>query len=281
MTPDRLKEEDMADRDATNRPGGPPPERDIERAREREREVAEARAHSRTTGVSRGPGGPVIEHTGFRLSWGAIFAGLVVALVVQVVLSVLGLAIGLTIWDPGDPAAHLGRGAGIWAAVAALISLFAGGLVAGRLAGVLTPGDGALHGGILWGLSVILTLWLTMAGAGVILGGAFQLVGTAAGAGLGVVQDDPGIVIEAVVRGDREAAVQIITERTGLTRQEADRMVRDIEGMVGGVDVEEQDVRRTADQVTAGVAQASWWALLALLLSAGAAMAGAAITARQ
>lgn len=271
----------MVDRDATNRPGGAPPERDMERAKEREHEVAEAHGHSRTAGVVPAAGGPVIEHTGFRLSWGAIFAGLVVAMVLQVVLSVLGLAVGLTIWDPGDPAAHLGRGAGIWVAVAALISLFAGGVVAGRLAGVLTPGDGALHGAVLWGLSVIVTLWLSAAGAGMLLGGAFQLVGTAAATGIGVVEDDPGIVIEAAVRGDREAVVSIIADRTGLTRQEADRAVRDIEGLVGDVDVEQEDVRRTADQVTAGVAEASWWALLALLLSAAAAAGGAALTSRR
>jgi hypothetical protein len=267
----------MADRDATNRPGGPSPERDRERAREREREVAEAQAHTRHTGVTRGAGGPVIEHTGFRLSWGAIFAGLVVAMVTQVVLSVLGLAIGLTIWDPGDPAAHLGRGAGIWVAVAALISLFTGGVVVGRLAGVLTVGDGALHGGVMWGLSVIVTLWLTVAGAGMLLGGAFQLVGTAAGAGLGVMDDE--LVIEAAVRGDRQAVVDAIAQQPGVTRQEADRIVRDIERMVA--DVEEEDVRRTAEEVTAGVAQASWWALLALLLSAAAAAGGAALTARR
>jgi hypothetical protein len=35
-----------------------------------------------------------------RISWGAIFAGTVVAFVVQILFSVLGLAIGLTIVEP-------------------------------------------------------------------------------------------------------------------------------------------------------------------------------------
>lgn len=272
----------MADRDATNRPGGTPPEQDIERQRAREREVAAAKGHTRTTGVADTAGGPVIEHTGFRLSWGAIFAGLIVAMVTQIVLSVLGLAIGLTIWDPGDAAAGLAQGAGIWMAVAALISLFAGGVVTGRLAGVLTVGDGALHGGVMWGLSVVLTLWLTAAGAGMILGGAFQVVSTAAGAGYDLAGEEAvGVALQAAVRGDREAVVQGIAERTGLTRQEADRLVRDAEDMATGVEVEERDVRHTAEQVTAGMAEAAWWALLALLLSAAAAAGGAAITSRR
>jgi hypothetical protein len=239
-------------------------------------------ATSAPTGVADTAGGPVIEHTGFRLSWGAIFAGLIVAMVTQIVLSVLGLAIGLTVWDPGDAAGSLAQGAGIWMAVAALVSLFIGGLVTGHLAGVLTVGDGALHGGIMWGLSMVVTLWLTASGAGMILGGAFQVVGTAAGAGYDLAgRDAAGVALEAGVRGDREAVVQGIAERTGLTRQEADRLVSDVEGMATGVEVEESQVRQTAEQVTAGVGSAAWWALLALLLSAAAAAGGAAITSKH
>ncbi len=272
----------MVDRDATNRPDAPPPERDRERARERERQVSEARGHARTTGVAATAGDPVIEHTGFRLSWGAIFAGLVVAMVLQVLLSLLGLAIGLTVWDPGDPAAALGVGAGVWVAVAGLISLFVGGIVAGRMAGVLTPGDGAMHGVVLWGLSVIVTLWLTTAGVGMVLGGAFQLVGTAAGAGVGLVGEEVAIVgLEAAVRDDRQAVVQGVAQRTGLTPAEADQLVQDLEQAVTDVEVDPERVRRTAEDVAAGVAEASWWALLVLLLAAGAAAGGAAITSRR
>lgn len=269
--------------DNPDRPDRPPADREVERARAREREVAEARGHTRETGVaSTASGPPVIEHTGFRLSWGAIFAGLITALVLQVVLSVLGLAVGMTIWDPGDAAADLGIGAGIWMAVVVLVSLFAGGLVTGRLAGVLTPGDGALHGGVMWGLSVLLALWLTTAGVSMILGGAFSVVGTAAGAGADVVgQDVAAIGAEALVRGDREAVVQGVAERTGLTRQEADRIVRDVEQQFQDTQIDTAAVRGTAEDVAGGVAQASWWALAALLLSGGAAVGGAAVTARS
>jgi hypothetical protein len=272
----------MIDPNEPRRPDEPPPERDLERARAREREVAEAKAHGRTTGVSPAMGGPLIEHTGFRLSWGAIFAGLIVALVLQVVLSVLGIAIGLTVWEPGDPAAGLGIGAGIWMAVAVLLSLFAGGIVTGRLAGVLTPGDGALHGAVMWGLSVLLTLWLTAAGVSMILGGAFQLVGTAAGAGAGLVGEDAAAVgLEALVRDDREAVIQGVAQRTGLTRQEAERVVRDIEQQYAAMEVDTAAIRRTAGDVAGGVAEGAWWALLAMVLSAGAAAGGAAITSKS
>ena len=66
--------------------------------------------------------------TAFRLSWGAVFAGLVVATVLQIVLTLLGTAVGLAAWDPGESARGLGLGAGIWAIFSILISLFMGGL---------------------------------------------------------------------------------------------------------------------------------------------------------
>lgn len=46
--------------------------------------------------LEREPG--VIERTGFRLSWGAIFAGLFVAIGLHLVLALLGVAIGFTAW---------------------------------------------------------------------------------------------------------------------------------------------------------------------------------------
>lgn len=119
----------------------------------------------------------VLEQTGFRLSWGAIFAGFIVAAMIQVLLSLLGVAVGFTTWDVGDPARDLGMGLGIFMALSALIALFVGGITTGRLAGVLTKGDGALHGVVMWGIATLVNLWLLTTGAGFFLGGAFDVLG--------------------------------------------------------------------------------------------------------
>lgn len=121
---------------------------------------------------------PIIERTGFRLSWGAIFAGFIAATVLQMVLSTLGVAIGLAAFDPGqgDSARELGIGTAVWFALTAIISMFVGGLTTGRLAGVLTRGDGRLHGVIMWSLSTLLALYFASAGLGRVLGGAVSLV---------------------------------------------------------------------------------------------------------
>jgi hypothetical protein len=114
-----------------------------------------------------------------RISWGAIFAGTVVALVAQLLLTMLGLAIGLTIIEPPSgqtPWQGVGIGAGIWWMVSALISLFLGGWTVGRLAGMPLRQDAILHGIIVWGLITLISFYLVITGAGAVIGGALNVV---------------------------------------------------------------------------------------------------------
>lgn len=119
-----------------------------------------------------------------RISWGAIAAGIVVVLVVQLLLMLLGLAIGTATIDPattGSPeATTLGIGGGIWWLVATALSVFAGALVAGRLAGMPTPTDGMLHGIVTWAAATLLGIYLLTTTIGGLVGGAFGALGTAA-----------------------------------------------------------------------------------------------------
>ena len=80
-----------------------------------------------------------------RISWGAIFAGCFVSLIVYLVLSVLGTAIGASAIDPlsdASPLSGFGKGTGIWLGVTTLVSVLIGAFIAGRAA----PGQGGLHG---------------------------------------------------------------------------------------------------------------------------------------
>ncbi len=110
-----------------------------------------------------------------RISWGAIIAGVVVALVVQIALSVLGLAVGASKIEPltqENPFSGMGTGAGIWFGISTLIALFCGGSVAGRLAGVPRSTDGLLHGLLTWGVTTLLTLYLLTTAVGGFISGA-------------------------------------------------------------------------------------------------------------
>lgn len=114
-----------------------------------------------------------------RVSWGAIIAGAIVALMVHFVLSLLGIAIGMTTLEPaagGTPFQEVGIGALVWWIVSMLLSLFAGGWVAGHLAGIPRGIDAALHGLLTWALMTLLTFYLLTTAIGGLVGGAFNII---------------------------------------------------------------------------------------------------------
>lgn len=118
-----------------------------------------------------------------RISWGAILAGVAIALSIQVLLNLLGIGIGASTINPGQgdsPGSGLAIGAGIWFVVSALIALFVGGWAAGRLAGIPNRKDGMLHGFTTWSLTTIITLYLLTSAIGGLIGGSASLLGKAA-----------------------------------------------------------------------------------------------------
>lgn len=88
-----------------------------------------------------------------RVSWGSVFGGVMTVLAISILLSVLGTSISLYMLDPlaEHPASGIGTTVGIWSAVALIISMIAGGFVAGKLAGV----DGMIHGFLVWATTLI------------------------------------------------------------------------------------------------------------------------------
>ena len=127
-----------------------------------------------------------IRKTATRLSWGAIFAGVVIAVAVQLVFGILGAGIGLTMVDPVEGttpgATGFGIGAGIYWLITTILALGAGGYAAARVAGVHERFDALVHGLVVWGVTLILTLYLLTSAVGGIIGGAFRTVGAVAGA---------------------------------------------------------------------------------------------------
>jgi hypothetical protein len=114
-----------------------------------------------------------------RSSWSAIFSGTVVALIINTMLGLLGLAIGLGSIG-GSPTGgmlqNIGTGAIIWAAANAIISLFCGGWVAARFAGMQRSFDGALHGLVTWGLTSILMVTLLAGIVSAVVGGGLRAI---------------------------------------------------------------------------------------------------------
>ena len=173
-------------------------------------------------------GHDVATRTGFRMSWGAVFAGLVIATALQLVLSTLGAAIGLAAFDPGSSAKAFGVGTALWAVLSLLLSLFLGGSTTGRLAGRLSRTDAFLHGALLWALSTLLTIWLLSRGVGAIAGTAFSALGNVAGAATSAVASGATGAVSAAAGaaagGDND--VNLRQQLNELLRQTGDPALR-------------------------------------------------------
>ncbi len=148
-----------------------------------------------------------------RVFWGAIFAGAVVAIVVQLVLSLLGTGIGMSTLDPlqhsSPDASTFGIVAGLWWVLTSILSLFAGGWVAGHLAGAPDKEDAMLHGLVTWGLTAIATVYLLSSIVGSIVSGGASVVSTAATAAGSAVAAAAGPAANAAKQQLQESGISV------------------------------------------------------------------------
>jgi len=124
-----------------------------------------------------------------RVRWGPIIAGLFAALSTLAVLTVLGVAVAGSTYDPGDSARAFGIGAGIWSTISALIAFFIGGWLASRSAAVRSEGSGLLNGAMVWVVAIPLMLYMIMGG----VGSLFHAAGSAAATGAQVASNTASV----------------------------------------------------------------------------------------
>ena len=120
-----------------------------------------------------------------QVSWGAIFAGAVTALVTQVIVNLVGVGVGLasvgTTAADNPSASTASMGAGIWFVASGIVASLAGGLIAGRLSGKPLPGAAALHGLVSWAVTTLVVLYLLTSAASGLVGGTLSTVSGALG----------------------------------------------------------------------------------------------------
>ncbi|MCT2559646.1 hypothetical protein N0B51_11710 [Tsuneonella sp. YG55] len=227
---------------------------------------------SATRDLDDDPKATVISTTGApallsRVSWGAIFAGTVVAVGLLVLLGMLGTAIGFRAIDPQQGAAFdgVGIGAGIWWIVSSVLALAIGGYVAGHLSGIPEKRSATAHGASVWGLLTMVMLWLAASTVG-------TAVNTASGAVVGAAQ--------AAATATNTAASAVLRPG-GVTEQEAENQVEgavnDVRARINRVDQDQlrEDAGRTAENALDALSSASWYAFIASLLSLAAAVIAA------
>jgi len=173
-----------------------------------------------------------------RISWGAVLAGVVLTLALQLLLSMLGVGVGLGTIDPGQagdgtPAASsLGIGAGVWWTISYVVSLAIGGYVAARLAGVVLKGDGAIHGLLTWALALLVSAYLVSSALGAVANRTFgALSGIASTATQAVQQAAPEAASQVLPTPDRLRSLAGDLLRPGDQPQGGDAQSRLVDAM--------------------------------------------------
>jgi hypothetical protein len=181
-----------------------------------------------------------------RVSWGALFAGVVVALVVELVFTLLGLGIGLGSIKPAteaQPFSGIGKGAAIWLGLTTLIAVFLGGWVTAKLAGSVRGLNGVLHSIVMWGLVSLLSFYLMTTAIGALVGGAASVIGK----GLSAVTSGA-----AAVAPEAAKVIQQELAERGIT---VDKMLNEAKqlagrtGAGGGAAAEDQDLKEALQRV--------------------------------
>ena len=197
-----------------------------------------------------------------RVRWGPIFAGLFAAMSALVVLSLLGLAIGLSSVDAGDRPANFGIGAGVWGAVSALAAFFFGGWMAARTAARDRDHNGLLQGAMVWMVAVPLMVYLLAGGIGSLFRTAGSVAATGAQAAAttaGAAANDPSAREDVRAAAD-DAAEGVQAKATEMRQQ-----------------VTPERVEQASNRAATGV----WGPLVSLMLGLGAAAFGGHVGSRR
>jgi len=186
-----------------------------------------------------------------RVSWGAVFAGGVIALALYLLLTVLGAAAGLSLSETNIRSNTLGWAAAIWSIFSLLIALFVGGFVTTQCSVGENKTEGIIHGVLMWSAVVGSLACLTgmgiRAGYSALMGATYVTHGT---------EFDPNWETTARRLG-------VTDDQIARARQRADELRNE---------TTDPQTQQAALHSTMKVA---WWTLAGMVLSIAAAAGGA------
>lgn len=192
-----------------------------------------------------------------EISWGAVMAGVVTALVSQLLLNMLGVGIGVATLDPGtgdNPAASTFTiAAGIWWTLSGIIAAYVGGYVAGRLSGKPKESTTGWHGLTSWAVTTLVIAYLLTTTLGSLLGGAFSTVAGAMG-GLGRTAATAAQTVSPALAGATDpfgSIEQSIRESGNDPEAVRDAAVSAMRAAVTGDQAKAQEARERAAQALA------------------------------
>lgn len=230
--------------------------------------------------------------------WGAILAGVAAGVSMQLLLTLLGIASGLTVADVNADNTGTAMGAMLWAGVSMLIAAYIGGYVAARMSGLKRKSDGVLHGLVSWAVTMLLFVTLAASAGGALLGGLFNVgmsgVAPAASVTSGVTRmespvagwlrsqagniDAPALdrLQQHIRAGERDAAISELAARPGMDAGRAAEVVDQALILSGSSASASPQARLAANRAVEGAGTTAWVLFAAVALALLLGMAGGA-----
>jgi hypothetical protein len=203
------------------------------------------------------------------ISWPAIFASLAVGISVMLLLTLAGVAIGLTVVEPAaDAPRAITMGAAIWQTMSMLLAALVGSYVAARLCGLRRTADGVLHGAVSWGATTVLYAALATTAIGTLTAGMFGLLTPGA--------ERTASTAASAVPGDRDQ-VQRTLESIGLSADQARAVIDKLNAPTAAPSV---PARQQVEDAADTVGTATGWLTATVLLSLVLSTIGGAMGAR-
>jgi hypothetical protein len=203
------------------------------------------------------------------ISWAAIFASLAVGISVMLLLTLAGVAIGLTTVDGGENARSITIGAAAWQTISMLIASIVGGYVAARLSGLRRTADGILHGAVAWGATTVLYAALATTAIGTLTAGMFGL--------LAPPQAERTAAPSAATSGDRDQ-MQRTLEGMGISTEQSRTIIERLSAPAAATGSASD--RPQTEQAADAAGTATGWLTATVLLSLVLSMFGGSMGAK-
>jgi predicted membrane channel-forming protein YqfA (hemolysin III family) len=227
--------------------------------------------------------------------WGAVLAGVAVGISVQLVLTMLGVATGLSTTNVAQ-GETVGMGPLLWAGFSMLVAAFVGGYVAARMSGLKRKADGVLHGAVSWAVTTILFAVLATSIGGTLVSSVFgnlsQIASASASSGggspLATLLRSQNMRMDAATMkqlqqylqsGQRDQAVQLITSRTGADPSRVSGVVDQALIISGSPQAASPQGQQTANTALHGAGAAAWVVFAAVALALAIGIGGGALGA--
>ena len=224
------------------------------------------------------------------IRWSAIFAGIAVGISVQIALTLLAVATGLSMVDIANGSTVSSKAPLMWAMFSMLVAGFAGGYVAARMSGLKRKTDGILHGAVSWAVTTLaITLFATSL-SGMLVSGVFSTMEPAAATRasgsesplVAYLRSQVGNIDQAALQrwqqdiraGRREQAIQELTDSMKVESARAATIVDQALILSGSPEQASPQGRNDAERIVKAASGAVWAVFLAVILSLLVAIGG-------